>query len=680
MENPHDLIAPRSKLTRDEIKLALKRVDRRLKLSSTDTEVAGIPNALVQSFDDLPLTLYQAGEYNALGAVTANELLGHLYQKEELIGERRLRYSRLKEAQNHPEIVGALNIHADEATTEDEDGDILHVVHPKEEVIEILEELYQRLGMKDKAWQIIRDMSGFGDTFYEVVVSQNLKRILKLIPIPREYIKRLEEFGDLKGFEISDIEIKDANSLQYFSYSVNYNTEKEAQDKRLYPFRILHFRIPSSKYGIYGESVIDSVLSSIEQLSIMEKALLIARVTRAPERRIFNINVGTLQGDSAIKYVKDVMNNFRNKRKLDVFSRDKVDWQKDIFGTVEDIVIPHRSGEEGHKVDVLQQLNNPGDIGDLEFMRDKIFPGLGIPRQYLFDDQFASANTNLSSKSKPFAKKIRRIQRCFLYQMYKLAYIELKLQGYSDRDFKELVLLMNNPSNIDEKENLEIETTRWGLISTMKQNNAERVFVPDYVIYRDVLKLSDEEIVEWMKLAELQAARKNIFEALPEEERPEGAEDLTGQQEPQMGGEAGGGAPGGGAPPPEGGEGAPPEEGEAPAEGEEEGVPKDAIKALGPPPAKAEVAEYVPIFKNKEKYLEAKQKKEAFLKMISESMSAQIIEMEKVHQEEVERKRKKTNVAYQEMELAGEFEGLDIILNKIYTEENQSKRNKKTRQ
>jgi hypothetical protein len=602
--------------------------------------------------------------------VTANELLGHLYQKEELIGERRLRYSRLKEAQNHPEIVGALNIHADEATTEDEDGEILHVIHPAEEVVELLENMYQRLGMKDKSWQIIRDMCGFGDDFHEIVVSQNLKRVLKLIPIPREYIKRIEEFGNLKGFEISDIEIKDANTLQYFSYSVNYNTEKEQQDKRLYPFRILHFRIPSTKFGIYGESVIESSISSIEMLSIMEKSLLIARVTRAPERRIFNINVGTLQGDSAIKYVKDVMNNFRNKRKLDLFSRDKVDWQKDIFGTVEDIVIPHRSGEEGHKVDTLPSLNNYGDIGDLEFLRDKIFPGIGVPRQYLFDDTFANANTNLSSKSKPFAKKIRRIQRCFLYQMYKLAYIELKLNGYSDRTFEELILLMNNPSNIDEKENLEIETNKWGLIASMKQNNADRVFVPDYVIYRDVLKLSDEEIVEWMKLAELQAARKNIFEALPEEERPEGAEDLTGAQEPAMpggeGGAMGGGAPAGGAPP-EGEAGAVPGEEGAPAEGEE--IPKEAIGALGPPPVKGEVAEYVPSFKNKQSYLEAKAKKDAFLKMINESMTVQIIEMEKAHKEEIIAKRKKSNIAYEEMELAGELTGLSEILKKIYLEE-----------
>jgi len=668
MPEQHDnLIAPRSKLTRDEIKLALKRVDRRLKLSSTDTEIVGIPNAMVQSLDDLPLTLYHDGDRNALGAVTANELLGHLYQKEELIGERRLRYSRLKEAQNHPEIVGALNIYADEATTEDQDGEILHVIHPNEDVVELLEDMYQRLGIKDKAWQYVRDTCCFGDDFQEVVVSQSLKKILKLIPIPREYIKRIEEFGDLRGFEISDIEIKDANTLQYFSYSVNYNTEKEAQDKRLYPFRILHFRIPSSKYGLYGESVIDSVLSSIEELSLMEKSLLIARVTRAPERRMFLINVGTLQGDSAIKYVKDVMNNFRNKRKLDLFSKDKVDWQKDIFGTVEDIVIPHRAGEEGHKIDTLAQLNNPGDIGDLEFIRDKIFPGLGIPRQYLYDDQFTSANTNLSSKSKPFAKKVRRIQRCFLYQMYKLAYIELKLNGYSERDFDELVLLMNNPSNIDEKENLEIETNRWNLIAAMKQNNAERVFIPDYVIYRDVLKLSDEEIVEWMKLSELQAARKNVFEAMPEDERPEGAEDLTGGAEATAEATPGGGAPGGAAPAEGAPEGAPPEGGEAGAEAGE--VPPEAMAALGPPP-KAEVAEYIPVFKGNEKYLEANKRKESFLKFISESMNDQIIEMEEVRKEKQTARRKKTTVSYEEMNLAGEFEGIEVIIpKKVYTED-----------
>lgn len=660
----NDVGAPRSKLTRDEIKLALKRIDRKLKLSSTDTEISGIPNALVQSFDDLPLSLYALDDrYNALGAVTANELVSHLYQKEELIGERRLRYSRFKEAQNHPEVVGALNIHADEATTEDQDGEVIHIIHPQEDVVEVLEEMYDRIGIRDRAWQIIKDMCGYGDDFYEILISQSLRKILKLIPIPREYVKRIEKNSDLEGFEISDIEIKDANTLNYFSYSINYNTEKESQDKRLYPFRILHFRIPSSKYGIYGESVIDSVISTIEQLSIMEKALLVARVTRAPERRVFHINVGTLQGDMAIKYVKDVMNNFRNKRKLDLFSRDKIDWQKDIFGMVEDLVIPKRAGEDGHSVDVLQQLNNPGDIGDLEFLRDKMFPGLGVPRQYLYDDTFANANTNLSSKSKPFAKKIRRIQRCFLYQMYKLAYIELKLQGFSDRVFNDLVLLMNNPSNIDEKESLEIETNRWNLIQGMKSNNAERVFVPDYVIYRDVLKLSDEEIVEWMKLSELQAAGKNIFEALPEEERPEGAEDLANQP-PMVPGEEAGGMGGGAAAPTGGAEGAPEAAPEAGGEGEEGApIPKDAVGALGPPPVKAgEMAEYVPVFDKKtQKYIEAQERKLQLIHKFYEAMETQVIEMEEKKKLNPPSKMKRF-VSFAEMNLSGELDGLSDVM------------------
>jgi len=502
-------------------------------------------------------------------------------------------------------------------------------------------------------------MCGYGDDFHEIVVSQSLRKILKIIPIPREYIKRIERNSDLEGFEISDIEIKDANTLQYFSYSVNYNTEKEAQDKRLYPFRILHFRIPSSKNGIYGEAVIDSVIGSIESLSILEKSLLIARVTRAPERRIFNINVGNLQGDSAVKYVKDVMNNFRNKRRLDLWSKNKVDWQRDIFGTVEDIVIPKRAGEEGHSVDVLPGLNNMGDIADIEFIRDKIFPGLGIPRQYLYDDTFANANTNLASKSKPFAKKVRRVQRSFLYQMYKLAYIELKLQGYSDRAFDELVLLMNNPSNIDEKESLEIDTAKWTLITSMKSMNAERVFVPDYIIYKEVLKLSDEEIVEWMKLGQLQQAGKNIFEALPEEERPEGAEDLAETPPPVPGAEGEAATP----TPPAGGA----EAGGTEAAPEAEGGEKSAITGqvaaqLGPPPA-GEVAEYIPAFTGKEqKYIEAQKKKKQLLKAFFESsMEGQIIEMKKRKEEVVMKPKIKSTVSYEEMYLKGELEGLEVI-------------------
>ena len=683
--NKFELHSSKKPLNKDEISYLLQKIDRKLKFITTDPEIAGQQNIVIQSPDFLPLTLSGVdSSINALGSLTAHEIINQLEQRtESTLSQRQIRYERLHEAQQHPEIAGALNIYADEATTEDQNGDIFHILHPNQEVIQIIKDLFERIGIHDKAWHIIRNMCGFGDDFYEIVISRNLKKILKIIKIPRQLVVRIEKNGELIGFKITGIE----NLVQTtaMSYSVRFTTQQEKQEDIIYPFRILHFRIPSEKYGVYGEGVIDSVLSTIEQLQIMERALLIARVTRAPERRIFYIDVGTLQGEAAIKYTKQVMDSFRNKKRLDYYTKNRIDLSRDIFGATEDIAIPKRAGTEGNRIDTLPQLNN-FDTQDLEWIRDKIFPGLSVPRQYLYDENVTNSNLNLSSKSTIFAKRVRRIQRYFLQQLYKLAYIELRLQGYNRQTIEQLVILMNNPSTIDERERLEIESNKWQLITSMKGLNAETIFVPDYIIYKNILKLSDQEILQWMKLSQLQAAGQNIFEAFPIEERPEGYQDLVNPKEIEQeqnienieGTEEGGEKEG------------------------EQGIPMDVITQLGPPPTPSapspqagaekggpegeggipptkpptpENAEYTPetpeIY-TLTQYNEILKKKYNFIKLLYEhqqqnTYNEQLEKINELQQQNVIGKYVKPLYSLEELEICGEFRGFNEVYDTIYT-------------
>lgn len=637
-------------LSKNQVHYFWKKIDRKMKLATSDTEVAGIPNEKLLSSAELPLTLTSIDDkINALGGLTAREIISQLDKDRVNLNDRKVRYDRLKNALNYPEITGIVNIYADESTTEDKDGEMIHIIHPNNEIVEVIEDLFLRIGLYDRAWEIIREMCSYGDMFCEVVISRDLTQVLKLVVIPREFIKRNEKNGELIGFELLEEEILNQNN-PYFMFNMNIKDKEDEEKKNIHPFRILHFKIPSSRYGVYGEAVIDCVIDSIEMLSIMERALLIARVTRAPERRIFTVDVGTLQGDAAVKYTEQVMNRFRNKRRLDIFTKQKLDYHKDIFGVTEDLAIPKRAGAEGNSIDTLPQLNDP-NTEDLNWVRDKIFPGVGIPRQYLFDESFANSNLNLSSKSVPFAKRIRRIQRYFLYQIYKLAYIELKLKGYSKRDIEELNILMNNPSNIDEKERLEIETNRWNLITQMKGLNAESIFIPDYVIYKDILKLNDDEIVEWLKLGQLQSAGKNIFLAKPEDERPEGSEELIETPPPTEGAEEEEGAPTPTTTP--GGE-----EGGTETAPEEETIPPETINALGPPPA--EVAEYIDKSLTKVKpYSEALIKKKRFL----ESINNNVFIVPTIEQE-TQKRVIKPKISLEELEIKKEFNGLDDFIKK----------------
>lgn len=567
----------------DEILRIYKDIDKKIKDKTVNPELTGSYTAKDYadnniSDDDIPLLLGQKegdrSETNILGGLTAQKLAYYLQKNEEERFRRFERYKKIESALIHPEIDGALNIYADEVCTEDMDGRIIHILSKNEKVKDVLEEMIARTGIEKKIWLITKNLCAFGEDFSEVVVSQNQKQIIGIQRVPKELIERIEKDTRLMGFKPRKLSAEE-QTLQdklNLTYTYKFNDEKEKKDNLIMPFRILHWKIPSSKYGIYGESILESVLGVIESLKLMEKAMLIARISRAPERRVYYINVGNLQGEQAVQYArKAVETGLKKKRVLDIFDNNKVDMVRDVFGASEDIIIPIRNPEDA-KIDTLPAANNLGQIDDLVFLRDRLFPGLGIPRQYFFDETFQAANTNLSSKNVPFSKKIRRIQRFDIDQITKLCIIELKLKGMA-KAINEFQVVMNNPSSINETELLNIDTLKWGLIASIKSQNATAVFYPDYYIYKDILKLSDNEIVELIKLNQLQQAGANIFDAFAPEDRPEGAKDLNTQQavpQPQGAGGAGG------APPPMGGAGAPPV-----GAGE---VPPDAAGALGAPP------------------------------------------------------------------------------------------------
>jgi len=658
------------------VKFLWQKIDRRMKRATKDDEVAGQPDYLVSDPEQAPLMMPD-DKFNILGNLTS-KTISNIFDSTTDDKEKSLRlarYKKLENSMNNPEAEGILNIYADEATTEDSDGKILHVMHPNQEIVEVLESLFKRVGIQEKAWEMIYNMCGYGDEMYEVVPNQAGTSILQLTWIPRERIERIERNGVLQGFKVIDT-LDDTSN-----YSVIVRKPKDEEEQMIiYPWRILHFKIPSSKYDPYGKAVIDSITGTMDQLNLLIKSMLIARVTRAPERRIYNVDVGNLQGEKAIKYAHTAVQGIKKKKTLALFSSgstNRVEMVKDLFGATEDIVLPKRTGSEGNSIDTLQQIAMV-NVDDAEFIKDRIFPPVGIPRQYLYDDTFANANSNLSSKNVPFSKRIKRVQRYFLKQMYKLATIELKLKKYSNSDIEDLTLLMNNPSTLDEKERIEIDTAMWTLISTIKALNAEKVFYPDFLIYREYMKMSNEEIVELLTLSQLEQQGMNVFNAIPEDERPEGAEDLASaqQQTPtEPGAEEGGEELPGGS-----------------------GIPPEVEGALGAPPAETgggaaptpEVAEFIPGEEKEEAFLEvesqmnktiteALKKKEKFLEIYNERKRKSISENnQEVITEARKAKGRKTDLSY--LDASGNLNGLQKWMEKkkvetqrMYTEDKKKK-------
>lgn len=503
----------------------LKDIKAKLTGEVTDDEIVGQPDW--KNFSKRPDLIPLSSMFSLQSDDPLSKKLNEYFDSLNDSYDRDERYERYRVAMKQPEIDGALDIYASETITQAEDGSIINVFCSNQKVVDIVSELFARVGMADKAYGITKNFCGFGDEFFENIFSKSGKKILSINEVPRDLIGRQEKNGVLQNFFLrKNKKIKKSEENSLTSTVLDYNAKDEA--KKIDPFRILHWRIPNSETSPYGRSILETVIGPIEELKLMEQALILARISRAPERRVYNVNVGSTPGEKGIAMAREVVSRLKNKNIINnkLGGQKNLDSTPDFMGAVEDIVIPFRKDEQPSTIDTLAQLNAPGDLPDLEFIRDRIFPGLGIPRQYLFDDTFANANTNLSNKSIQFAKRIRRIQKFFAYPLYKLAFIELRLHGINPKEYKDLVITLNNPSNVDIKEKIDVETQRWTLINTIRGANTDKVFYNDFYTYKEILNFSNDEILQLMIQNSVQQKAKNPFSFLPKEERPDGFEIL----------------------------------------------------------------------------------------------------------------------------------------------------------
>lgn len=626
---------------KDKLKKTFSSIGEKLSNITTDSEVVGYSNS--KNLDKELLFHKSVMDTTDSYDDPSKKLINHLSDYSNTFNLDMI-YSRVEKALiTNPEIDGAMNIHADEITTQDKDGNIYNVFCSDKECKVIIDNMLDRIGIEDKSFSINKNTCSFGNETYEILYQKDNAGIHSINWIPREMIGRYEENGILKYF--FPRESKKYSTKNKYDLRMSFINKKDER-KKIEPWRILHWRINVDRFAPYGTSDFFSVLSIIEELRLLQLSLNVARITRSPERRVFEIMVGNAKGELAMQRAREVVKGLKKKNILDLYQNDEVSAETDFFSAYEDIVLPRRAGEEPHRIETLPQFQ-ASDTSDLEFIRDRLFPGLGVSRQYLYDDTFVNANVNLSNKDVKFAKKVRRRQKAHLSQIYKLAIIELTLKGKNPKQYKDLLITMNNPSNLDERERIGIETERWTLATTIKGAvNAEGVpMVPDYIILRDYLNKDESDILDIMKQNAVQQAKGNPFTLLPPEERPDGWEELDKLQEQ-----------------PEG-EGGDLEAGEPGAEdADDDQIPDEVEGTLGE--VEGEEGE-LPIInadatpKAKAAYTEALDRKQKLL----EKRRAALEALRKQHQEEIFNARyTKTNMGLEWLESSGEID-LDEIKN-----------------
>jgi hypothetical protein len=344
-------------------------------------------------------------------------------------------------------------------------------------------------------------------------------------------------------------------------------------------WQIAHFRLLTDDRRLpYGVSMLEKARRIYKQLMLAEDAMLIYRVTRAPERRVFKIFVGNLDDKDIEPYVNQVANKFKRTPLVDS-KTGQMDLRYNQIAQDQDFFIPVRDINAPNPIDTLPGAQNLSEIQDIEYLQKKMFTAIRVPKTFLGFEEAVGEGKNLALQDIRFARTINRIQQAMLQELNKIAIIHLYILGLED-ELENFTLTLNNPST--QAEMLKIEHTQQKI--TLYKDcvaDAGNGFSPMSMTRakKEILNMSDDEIrldLEQQRIEKAAAAElantsevikssgivkkvDKIYGEIGTKSTGEGASETGGGEgggmpsaSPEPSGPLGGGEPGG-APPAEGG-------------------------------------------------------------------------------------------------------------------------------
>lgn len=416
--------------------------------------------------------------------------------------ERLSRYSDYNEMEYTPELHSALDIYADEATVKDEDGNVITITSPNAEIKETLETLFfDILDINFNAWSWMRHLVKFGD-FCLFVDANEQNGILNLIPIPINEIEREEAFDE-----------KDPMAVR-FRWQTRGNTI-------LQNWQVIHFRLlGNDAYLPYGSSVLEPARRIWRQLILIEDAMLVYRIVRSPERRVFHIEIANTPPDQVDNFIEQVKTQMKRNTIVDP-QTGRVDLRYNPLSVEEDYFLPKR-GEQKSQIDTLSGGQFTGDIEDVQYIQSKMFSAIKIPRAYLgYEDQIGSKAT-LAQEDVRFAKTVDRIQTLFKQELEKIAIIHLYILGYRGAALKNFNISMAESSTVAAQQRLELWRMRLEVAGMAQEGVFDRGFV-----YRKIFGLNDKQIAaikDGKRIDKLEDTLLQSIETPPEGAGPPGVE------------------------------------------------------------------------------------------------------------------------------------------------------------
>lgn len=336
-----------------------------------------------------------------------------------------------------PEISAALDIYAEESTTMSEKGEILTIHSESKRIKAVLNDLFKNILDVDTNLQMwCRGMCKYGDDFVYLKIHPE-KGIVGCQQLPNIEIERIE------GATSNTVSLNIVNTNEKPSRELRFAWKNK--DMEFQAWEIGHFRILGDDRKLpYGTSMLDKIRRIWKQLLLSEDAMLIYRISRAPERRVFKVFVGNMDDKDIEPYVQRVANKFKRDQVVDQ-RNGNVDMRYNQLAVDQDYFIPVRDISQSSPIETLPGAQNLGEIADIEYIQKKLMAALRIPKAFLGFEEVVGNGKELALMDIRFARTINKIQKSLIHELNKIALVHLYLLGLED-ELHNFSLSLTNPS------------------------------------------------------------------------------------------------------------------------------------------------------------------------------------------------------------------------------------------
>ena len=380
-------------------------------------------------------------------------------------------------------IAPALDIISEESTLKNEYGDVLTIKSSNHNVKRVLHNLfYDVLNIEFNLPAWVRQMCKYGDFYLHLQISEKFG-IYNALPLSVYQVVR-EEGTDPENPSYVRFVI-DPNGM---SESQTY-TRREVSQLALENYEVAHFRLLSdANYLPYGRSYLEPARKVFKQLILMEDAMLIHRIMRAPEKRIFYMNVGGIPPNEIDQYMERTVSRMKKTPYVDQSTGD-YNLKFNIQNMTEDFYIPVRGNDASTKIETTKGLDYDGTT-DIEYLKNRMLAALKIPKAFLGYDENLEGKSTLAAMDIRFARTIERLQRTIVSELNKIALVHLYTQGFEDSDLVDFELSLTGPSIVFEQEKTELYKSKVELANSILD---KKILSTDF-IYKNIFNLSEEEM------------------------------------------------------------------------------------------------------------------------------------------------------------------------------------------